>query len=1464
MSRKQRRRLCLEPLEQRQLLALVVGTDPDDQIAEATSLAVDSSRTNLAVDVSGDVDMFSFSVAAGQRLHIDVDSNWDWNGYFDSVLRLFDVAGNPLAMNDDGAAPGEQALPESFLDFTFEAAGTYVIGISGHGNAAYDPVTGDGDVPSSVGRYSITLTAVQGNDPNDQMEEASLLEFGVTQPGIIVHGAQGDDVDMCRFNAVAGQRVGIDVDIPIDSTLDSYIRVFNAAGSEIAYNDDGIGPGEFFTKESYVFVTIPMDGTYFVGISGSANRYYDPVTGTGDLDSSTGDYTVTITSIEADDPDDQISEAHPIAVGDTATDAISFDTDVDMYALNVAAGQRLQFDVDTSWNWNGTLDSMMRLFNAAGVELASNDDGAAPGESVGVESYLEYTFSSAGTYYVGISGYSNAGYNAVSGIADAPGSMGSYTLTISAAAPGDPDDQINEAWAINIGDSVNDSISPAIVGDVDMYKVSVLADQRLGIDIDNLFGSTLDSFVRVFDAAGHVLAYNDDAMGPSPELSILESYLAFTFPAAGTYYIGVSGQGNIAYDPMNGTGDTDSTTGGYTMTVTDLGHGEGTSNFQIELVTSGFSDTEKAILNQAAARWCEVITGDLPDVVYQGRPIDDLVIDISAIAIDGEGNILGRATPTVFRPGGLPCRGMVEIDSADLADLESRNILFDTVLHEMGHVLGIGVMWDQMGLLGGTSADPRFLGPQANAAYAGMVGKKATKVPVEAGGGAGTALSHWRESTFVTELMTGWTQDAPPMPLSAITVGSLGDLGYQVNLAAADYYLPPGTIPTQDLVRVDSFTAVPTSASVGDRISLSATASALIGVTKLHFYHDANGNRKADASELIATDADGTDGWSASWSTAGELPGNQVLLAVAEDVSGNLSRPAILAVSLNAASQNPAPKVESFTIDPASPIVIGRTVSLTATVSDDADAVRRCVFYVDRNANGLGDPDEIIGVDFTGIQEWSIAWDTKGMAAGTFFLLVVAEDSGFARSSPMAIEVTFVATTDDLQPVVSSLSARPVGPVIAGQTVGLNAIASDSNLGDAVQKVSFYLDLNRDGVADAGELLGSDVDGSDGWTCDWQTTRYATPSVQILAVAFDADNTPSTPKALEVTVGSASLAADVIAGFGSGIGLWSWDQTGTWSPLNGYTPLWVLSGDVDNNGKADMVANFGGNVGLWIHHDTGAWQWIRQLPSSTAAMADLNGDGCDELVVSTSLAGAAGVWAYYPVSATWRCLTGRQAESFAIGDFDGNGKADVAADFGANGLWFFKNDSTWECKHGYNPIWMAAGDQDGNGKSELFVSFAQSADVWTLQSTGAWTWLNRITTINGLAADIDGDGKSELAVTIDSGGLSGLWTFDSGANLWRCLTTWKPESLASADVDGNGKQDLVGDFGANGLFLFKNDAEWQCMHSLDATVLGSIQTGQQAPKPPLSASARSGLLLAVLDEMWASDQTAIKRRLALR
>ncbi|SFI86695.1 M36 family metallopeptidase [Planctomicrobium piriforme] len=139
------------------------------------------------------------------------------------------------------------------------------------------------------------------------------------------------------------------------------------------------------------------------------------------------------------DLDDQISEASPMTFGVPILGAInnastSDASDVDMYAISVVAGQAYGFDLDNMGA--GTLDGVLRLFDASGKQLKVSNNNPAPGETLGTEPFLSYTFAESGTYYVGVSGSPNTGYNAASGGGDVAGSGGEYKLeTLLLAAP---------------------------------------------------------------------------------------------------------------------------------------------------------------------------------------------------------------------------------------------------------------------------------------------------------------------------------------------------------------------------------------------------------------------------------------------------------------------------------------------------------------------------------------------------------------------------------------------------------------------------------------------------------------------------------------------------------------------------------------------------------------------------------------------------------------------------------------------------------------------------------------------------------------------------------------------------------------------------------------------------------------------------------------------------------------------
>ena len=234
-------------------------------------------------------------------------------------------------------------------------------------------------------------------------------------------------------------------------------------------------------------------------------------------------------------------------------------------------------------------------------------------------------------------------------------------------------------------------------------------------------------------------------------------------------------------------------------------------DFDIELVyLDPFTEFQKRVVEYAARRWMSILPEDLPDIEFarsvsgscfdhsfnisRGERIDDLRIYVTFLPNEwSDAGIAGAAGPRFVRTSGQTSVGCMGLSTR----LYLSRYFRELALHEMGHVFGVGILWDIQDLYG----DAHFNGPRAIAAFnsAGGWNYPGPKVPVqrEIGG-------HWRRSVFQTELMTrslngrGW--------LSAITVQALADLGYSVDVTQADPYTLPRAAQTRaEIASIDSW-----------------------------------------------------------------------------------------------------------------------------------------------------------------------------------------------------------------------------------------------------------------------------------------------------------------------------------------------------------------------------------------------------------------------------------------------------------------------------------------------------------------------------------------------------------------------------------------------------------------------------------------------------------------------------------
>jgi hypothetical protein len=234
-----------------------------------------------------------------------------------------------------------------------------------------------------------------------------------------------------------------------------------------------------------------------------------------------------------------------------------------------------------------------------------------------------------------------------------------------------------------------------------------------------------------------------------------------------------------------------------------------TSDYVIDVRLWGppMTADQQALFTTAAARLRGFIVGGVPTVDATGadpsvcgvtgvpvlaEQVPGVIIYASVQTIDGPGKILARAGPCYTRDANdlRTVVGIMEFDADDLNTLSNTGSLQDVITHEMLHVLGFGVFWNDLNLL--TGFDTPGVGYIGTGGINGCILTGGTNsclnsVPVENSGGAGTANSHWRETTFGSEIMTGFA-NSPPMPISIMTVRSMADLGYAINNSAADPY----------------------------------------------------------------------------------------------------------------------------------------------------------------------------------------------------------------------------------------------------------------------------------------------------------------------------------------------------------------------------------------------------------------------------------------------------------------------------------------------------------------------------------------------------------------------------------------------------------------------------------------------------------------------------------------------------
>ncbi len=290
-----------------------------------------------------------------------------------------------------------------------------------------------------------------------------------------------------------------------------------------------------------------------------------------DGDTATASVTVTITGTnEAPTLTSAVAEGGVVEDGATATSGVITFADVDLRDAHTVSStaQGVGYlgtftatvtddganDGAGSVTWDFAVDNAAIQYLAVGQTLVqSYTVTVSDGQGGSVDQVVTVTITGSNDAPV------ITGADASGGVVEAEPVVG----VPAATTPVLGDAEINNGFATaqiidradlriapngNLGDQTDASISVqgsiATAADQDVFAITLQAGETLTLDIDfagglgGVFG--LDSFVFVYDAAGNLVNFNDDAstaLGGAGSIRSQDSYLQVTAGQTGTYYV---------------------------------------------------------------------------------------------------------------------------------------------------------------------------------------------------------------------------------------------------------------------------------------------------------------------------------------------------------------------------------------------------------------------------------------------------------------------------------------------------------------------------------------------------------------------------------------------------------------------------------------------------------------------------------------------------------------------------------------------------------------------------------------------------------------------------------------------------------------------------------------------------------------------------------------------------------------
>jgi uncharacterized repeat protein (TIGR01451 family) len=220
----------------------------------------------------------------------------------------------------------------------------------------------------------------------------------------------------------------------------------------------------------------------------------------------------------------------------------------------------------------------------------------------------------------------------------------------------------------------------------------------------------------------------------------------------------------------------------------------------------------------------------------------------------------------------------------------------------------------------------------------------------------------------------------------------------------------------------------------------------------------------------------------------------------------------------------------------------------------------------------------------------------------------------------------------------------------------------------------------------------------------------------------------------------------------------------------GYYPSTIATADFNRDSRPDVVVALTSNtVMILTGQSNGGFQTGPSYGAGTAIVAlatgDFNGDGKVDVAAANAISNTVSVLlgngdGLLQPAVTYG--TGSNPFSLAVADFNGDGKADLAAaNNGSNTVSILQGngDGTFQAAVGYaagsGPFWVSTGDLNGDGKADLVVADYNSNNLSVLLGNGDGSMQAPVAYAAGTGpssiagGDFNGDGKLDLAASND-------------------------------------------------------------------------------------------------------------------